>query len=293
MSTVKDILSKPSLTGEEVRQVNFLCDNSALHFRKYHRQGLRSHIFEVLHVDDIIKETIGEMVHGIRRFPKAEPKYVLRILRTRFQSVHAVFSEIEKYARLLHYFGPDFIAQSTEFIVEYTGSGKSEIVLCGLQEFVEGANLDPWSLFGSDPLDTLRRSRFSGNAPKRNWLSIAQKSITTFVQNTRKMIAETSYIPDLAGNGNLILTKSGKMKLVDINNILTLHQTDVISLDDKGYPACDKSIEVLYLLEQKIIKSKNLATDPLYDHFLSADRIRRVKAYEKQFVETPPTLANE
>lgn len=293
MSGEKDILSRPSLNGEEVRQVNFLSDSAALHFRKYYRQGLRSHIFEILSADDIIKETKGDDIDGMRWYPKAVPKYVLRILRTRFKTVDTVFNEIKKYALLLDYLGPDCIARSNEFIVEYTGTGKGEIVLCGLQEFVEGAILDPWSLFGADPLDTIRRSRFYGKVPGRNWLPVVLDSISIFVRNTRKMITDTGYIPDLAGNGNLVLTKCGKMKLVDINNILKLQKADVISLDDKGYPACDKSMEVLFLLEQKILKTKDLANDTFYGHFLSAERSRRVKQFEARFIENLPTFAAE
>lgn len=291
MSGNGDILSKTSLTGEEVKQLNFLYDSSTLHFRKYYRQGLRSHIFEVLAADDIVKETKGEVIDGMRWFPRAVPKYVLRILRTRFKTVDAVFDEIKKYALLLNFLGPDLIATSNEFVVEYTGSGKSEIVLCGLQEFVEGAILDPWSLFGQDPLDTLRQSRFSPQAPDKSWLPVALESIKTFVRHTRKMIADTGYIPDLAGNGNLILTHNGKIKLVDINNILKLKKTDAILLDDKGYPACDKSVEVLFLLEKEIIKSIDLAKDALYGHFLSAERTRRVKQFEAQFVQNLPSIS--
>ena len=97
------------------------------------------------------------------------------------------------------------------------------------------------------------------------------------------MIVDGGHIPDLAGNGNLILTKAGKIKLVDINNILRLDQYASILIDDKGYPTCDKSVEVLLILEEKILKNKAVYKDPLYSCFLAADRKRKVKKIEEQF----------
>lgn len=283
MSNVGDLLTKRFLSGEEVRQLNFIKDSPNLYFRRYYRQGLRSHIFEVLSVDSVLKETEGEVIDGVRWFPRAVPKRVLRIMRTRFRTLEQVLDEIKKYTLVLKFLGPDLIARSNEFIVEYTGSEKSKIVLCGLQEFVEGAILDPWGLFGQDPLKTLYLSRFHGRNSEKSWMENAVESISSFVRRARRMIVDEGHIPDLAGNGNLILTRAGKIKLVDINNILRLDQYASVLIDDKGYPACDKSMEVLVILEEKILKSKTAASDPLYMPFLAPDRRRRVKKLEEQF----------
>ncbi len=283
MSSVGDLLTKKSLSGAEVRQLNFIKDSPNLCFRKYYRQGLRSHIFEVLPADAVLKETEGEVIDDVRWFPRAVPKHVLRIMRTRFRTLKQVLDEIKKYALVLKFLGPDLIATSNEFIVEYTEIGRSEIVLCGLQEYIEGATLDPWALFGQDPLKTLYRSRFPGEDSEKSWMATSVESISSFVRRARRMIVDGGHIPDLAGNGNLILTKAGKIKLVDINNILRLDQHASILIDDKGYPTCDKSVEVLLILEEKILKNKGVYKDPLYSRFLAADRKRKVKKIEEQF----------
>jgi hypothetical protein len=277
------MLAKRWLSGEEVRQLNFISDSSNLCFRRYYRQGLRSHIFEVLSAEAVLKETNGEVINGTRWFPRAVPRHMLRIMRTRFRTLNQVLEEIKKYALMLKCLGPELIARSNEFIVEYNGAGKREIVLCGLQEYVEGATLDPWALFGQAPLETLYRSRFPSAEGKESWLVSAIASIASFVRRVRTMIDEEGHIPDLAGNGNLILTKTGQIKLVDINNILRLDRYDTVLIDDKGYPSCDKSMEVLAILEEKILKNKAVSKDPLYGWFLEQDRRKKVKKLEAQF----------
>ena len=97
------------------------------------------------------------------------------------------------------------------------------------------------------------------------------------------MIDQTGYIPDLAGIGNLILTCTGDLKLVDINNIVEIKLDDTILLDDKGYPSCDVSIAVLSILEQNLLGRDIPMDDLLYRHFLSTERKDRVKAIEKEF----------
>ncbi len=285
ISKSRDIRDIPSLTGKEVAALNFIRDSETYYFRKHNRQGMRSHIFEVLAVQDLQKETNGEIVDGIRWYPRAVPKYMLRILRTRFTSLEQILDEINKYTLVLKFLGPELIAISNEFIVEYTGTGKSEIVLCGFQEYIQGAILDPWGLVGQAPFDTFCKTRFSSDKVDKKLVSTGINSITTFVKRMRRMIAESGYVTDLAGNGNLILNDTGHIKLVDINNIVKVSKDDTIFLDDKGYPSCDKSIEVLFILEEKILKNKNLSADILYKHFLSADRTKRVRSLEKQFFE--------
>jgi len=208
---------------------------------------------------------------------------MFRILRNRFESVEAVFHEIKKYHMLLDFLGPKFIAESEEFIVEYTGTGTSQIVLCGLQEYIEGEILDPWRLLGEEYLRDLFRPATNDNLQLQALLEKAQKNIAGFIKRTRHMIIDTGYIPDLAGVGNLILTPDGNLKLVDINNIVKIKLDDSILIDDKGYPSCDVSIEVLSILERDILGKNIPDDDPLYQFFLSPERKRKVKALEKKF----------
>jgi len=100
------------------------------------------------------------------------------------------------------------------------------------------------------------------------------------------LLFDTGYIPDLAGFGNLILTLEGNLKLVDINNIVEIKFNDSIPIDDKGYPSCDVSIEVLSLLEKDILQKNVQIDDPLYQFFLSPLRKIKVKALEKQFYKS-------
>ena len=291
MNSKTDIRDKAYLTENEINLLNFISDLPTRHFRMHYRQGLRSHIFEVLNKDDVLKETEGEVVDGSLRFPRAVPQYMLRILRARFTSLDLVLDEVKRYSLILKYLGSDLIAKSEEFIVEYTGTGKSEIVLCGLQEYIQGEILDPWSLFGPTPLVTFYEHRFPGNNPEKKTIENATNAIATFVKQTRQMINDTGYIPDLAGNGNLIMTPGGGIKLVDINNIIRVVQNDTIALDDKNYPACDKSVEVLALFEQKIIEKENPLDDPLFQHFLSVDRKKIVSKLENKFFQSISSLS--
>ena len=292
MNQPTDIRDQAYLSGKEVKKLNFIKASTTLEFRKYYRSGLRSHIFEVLEAGDVQKEIQGEIIDGIRMYPRARPLKMFRILRTRFKNKEAVFQEIEKYNTLLKFLGPDLIALSEEFMADYTGTGKSQIVLCGLQEYVEGKILDPWRLFGdnylkelfgsmprTDALDPLDQPAL--NQPGR--VDRAKKNIENFVKKIREMISHTGYIPDLAGIGNLILTPGGDLKLVDINNIVEIKLNDTISLDDKGYPSCDVSIEVLSILERDILQRKIQMDDPLYRLFLSPERRQRVKTIENEF----------
>lgn len=280
-----DIRDKTSLTGEELVQLNFIKGSGKYFFRKHNRQGMRSHILEVLSVEDIKKETRGELIDGVRLYPRAVPKYMLRILRTRFASLQETLDEIKKYKLVLEFLGPECVALSNEFIVEYTGTGKREILLGGLQEYVQGAILDPWGFVGKTPLETFYLSRFPREKSHEKCTTKGRRSIAAFVERMRKMITESGYVTDLAGNGNLILTNTGQIKLVDINNIIQVSVDDTILLDDKGYPSCDKSIEVLWILEDRILKTANLSEDPLYKHFLSVERSKRVRNLGEQFFE--------
>lgn len=94
---------------------------------------------------------------------------------------------------------------------------------------------------------------------------------------------ENRLIPDLAGVGNLLLTRAGEIKLVDINNISEVSPDTVVPLDDRGYPVCDKSIAVLFHLEQKLTGRSPQRDDPPYGRFLNPERIEKVKAAERRF----------
>jgi len=283
---IQDIRDQAYLTESQVLKLNFINDSSHYIFRKYYRSGLRSHILEILLAEDVLKETHGEITEGIRMFPRAKPKKMLRILRNRFKNKEAVFQEIKKYQLLLKFLGPDFIAESEEFIVDYTGTGKSQIVLCGLQEYIEGEILDPWGLGGENFLLDLFKSSTCPDSQLAARVEKARKNIAIFVKKIRQMISDTGYIPDLAGFGNLILTIEGNLKLVDINNIVEIKLNNSIPIDDKGYPSCDVSVEVLSLLEKDIIQKNIQIDDPLYRVFLSPERKIKVKALEKQFYKS-------
>ena len=246
---------------------------------------MRSHVMEVLDARDLERELHGELKGTIRLYPRALPRYMLRILRKRFTSVEQVLGEIDAYALVVAYLGSEHVAVSTEFIVEYTGTGAAEIVLCGMQEYVNGALFDPWGLVETKPLESFYRSRFPGEQAVSVFVPGGLESVASFVHRTREMVTEAGCIPDLAGNGNLLMTHSGNLKLVDINNILQVGEDEAIPLDSKGYPSCDKSIEVLWILENRVLKTANATRDPLYRHFLSAERVEKVRRIEKTFFE--------
>lgn len=275
MNQPTDIRDQAHLSGSEVKNLNFIKDSKSLVFRKYYRSGLRSHIFEVLLAEDVLKESRGEVIDGIRMFPRAKPLKMFRILRNRFENKSAVFQEIKKYNTLLKFLGEDLIALSEEFLVDYSGTGTRQIVLCGLQEYVAGPILDPWRLFGDASLMDILH--------EQTLVERAKNNIARFVEKVRQMIQHTGYIPDLAGIGNLILTRSGNLKLVDINNIVDVKLEDTILLDDKGYPSCDVSIEVLSILEKEILGKDIPLDDRLYRHFLAPERKKKVRAIEKEF----------
>lgn len=292
MHNISDILDKTSFTGEEVRQLNFISDLPTYHFRKHYRQGLRSHIIEVLSTADVLKESNGEIIDGIRMFPRAVPKHMLRILRTRFTTLDQALNEGKRYALLEKFLDPALIARSDEFIVDYIGPEKNAIILCGLQEYVAGAIFDPWSLSHHIPFEAFFRSKFPKEKLKNDCIQNALSSIATFIEQIRNMIVQSRCIPDLAGYGNLLLKPNGEIKLVDINNIIKIEENDTIFLDDKHYPSCDKSVEVLAILEHVILKTRSLLDDPLYAFYLSAERRERVSKLEKDFTQKRNSLSS-
>jgi len=129
----------------------------------------------------------------------------------------------------------------------------------------------------------LGKSRGSRSGTRKALARRVYENTDDLIRRLRTMIIEANYIPDLSGFGNLILTPSGNIKLVDINNICPVSFGDDIPLDDKGYPACDKSIEVLAILEQKLLRRPLDMKDAIYRIFLDPGRMRKVNVLEKKF----------
>lgn len=278
-----DIRDRSALSGDEVLGLNFIKGSGPYIFRRYYRSGLRSLIFEVLLASDVEKETQGEIMDGICVFPRAKPVKMFRILRNRFGSTDEVLAEIDKYRVLLDCLGPDLIATSEECIVNYEFMGQRQIVLCGLQEYIEGEILDPWRTHGDSLLMDLFISMPEADIAPAVWLRKVKKNIARFVEKIRQMITRTGFIPDLAGIGNLIVTCDGRFKLVDINNIVPLRLDDTILIDDKGYPSCDVSVDVLSILESEILQKGLPQDDPIYRHFLTQERKQQVRHLERSF----------
>lgn len=113
-----------------------------------------------------------------------------------------------------------------------------------------------------------------------------RKNAQNFISKIKQMIMETNHVPDLAGVGNLLLTKSGDIKLVDINNISSVSFDNDIKLDDRGYPVCDKSIEALFFLERKLSAGSSRIDTPPYKTFLDPERMKEVRVIEKKFHES-------
>jgi hypothetical protein len=283
MPIPEDIRDRAHLSGADVAQLNFINSCGRYVFRKYYRSGLRSHIFEVLLAEDLEMETKGCMIDGIPVFKRAQPVKMFRIFRQRFIDTESIFREIKKYNLLLTWLGSRFIATSQEVIVDYAFQGKSQILLCGLQEYVNGDILDPWRLFSRDCLDRIFLDREDPDIDTDECIRRIHSSIASFVKRIREMITNTGFIPDLAGNGNLIVTPQGDLKLVDINNIVRINVDDIIRIDDKGYPSCDVSMQVLAILQQVVLGRTIAKNDPLYGIFLTEKRRQAVKELERSF----------
>lgn len=281
-----DIRDRTDLTGDDILNLNFIQSSGRYKFRKYYRSGLRSLIFEVLDKQDLDQEENGIIQDGIKTFPRALPQKIFRIFRTRFSDTPAIFREIRTYNLLLSVLGTEFIAKSEEFIVDYIGPEEHHILLCGLQEYINGEILDPWKIQDPSFLDLLYQSFPKIDLPPDTFKTRVSASIKTFVSRIREMVLSHSHIPDLAGVGNLIVTPDGQLKLVDINNIVPIHFNSNIPLDDKEYPACDVSVQVLFMLEENLLNIMPDPADMLFLTFIRDERMKKVKQLEKAFYET-------
>ena len=283
-----DIRDKPHISHEDIIRLNFIRDVETYVFRKYHKQGLRSQIMEVLAREDVVKQTNGERINGVLFFPWANPIKILRIFRAGFNSKEDVFAEIKKLKIVEKYLPPDSYAKSIEFIVDYVRDGTPHLVLCGLQDYIEGEALNPWKLVKKNSLaDLFNRMKVERchllEMTMEQFIKRVKKNAKIFIQSTKKMILEANYVPDFAGVENLILTPSGNIKLVDINNISKVSFESSISLDDKGYPVCDKSIEAISMLEQALFERVFDKTENIYRIFLDPQRMKEVKDLEEKF----------
>jgi hypothetical protein len=285
---IKDIRDKSHITHEDILALNFIRKPGAYVFRKYHKQGLRSHIMEVLDPRDLQKQSKGETIDGIRVFPWAKPLKVLRIFRTKFFSAKEVFEEIKKLRIIEKYLPDDSYAKSDEFIVDYIWNKNRDFVLCGLQEYVDGEVLNPWDPISKHQLADLftpMESRGCNGIQMTSEQLIHKfhKKVEHFTTCVKKMILEAKYIPDFAGVENLLITPTADIKLVDINNISKVFLGPKISLDDKGYPVCDKSIEAISMLEKKLLGKAIDKTEKIYKIFLDPQRMKEVSALEAKF----------
>jgi len=285
---IQDIRHKSLVTHDDVTTLNFIRRSVTYVFRQYHKQGLRSHVMEVLNPDDVLKQTKGVLIDGIRCFPWAEPIKMLRIFRTKFDSLEEAFDEIRKLRIVETYLPDDSYAKSHEFFVDYIWDDTRDIILCGLQEYVDGEVLNPWDLTDENLVADLfsRMKVKSGRASEMTTgqrIQRFQKKAKAFIDGAKKMILETRYVPDFAGVANLLVTAQGEIKLVDINNISKISFGPDIVLDNKGYPVCDKSIEAIWMLEKGLLDTPVDDTDPLYKRFLDPKRVKEVKYFEEKF----------
>ena len=283
-----DVRSHPNLRHRDIIRLNFINAGTPYVFRKHYRQGLRSQIMEIIDPEDVTLETVGTLKDGVRHFPTATPRWMLRIFRSKFDTTREALDEIRRLKVVETYLSAHQYARSAEFLVDYRYGDEYHRLLCGLQEFVAGEVLNPWQISSLQDVENLFSDLLQSRlvSPYRRWkiwIASVRDHSRRFIRNIKRMVMETGYIPDLAGVGNLMLTPEGLLKLVDINNISKIVFEDQVALDDKGYPVGDKSIEALARLETCLLGRTVEEGDPLYDHFLTPQRRKRVKVLENAF----------
>jgi hypothetical protein len=283
--TQEDPRDKPSLTHEDVVALNFVRAPGIYVYRRHYRAGLRSHIMQVLVGEEVDRERTGVVAAGVRRFPKARPLKMLRIFRARFTHLREAEEELSRFKTIETYLAPLYMARSNEFLVDFTGRGQRELLLCGLQEYMEGEAINPWNRLDDKELASLKGRMSDPESPvsQKEWIADVRSRAEGFVRRLKELISKAGYVPDLAGSGNLILTPSGLIKLVDINNISRVSSGSSIPLDDRGYPVCDKSMEALSMLEKNLVGRPLDPQDEIYKVFLSPARMDKVRALEMQF----------
>ena len=284
----QDIRNRPTIDHDDVVALNFVRSTPPYIFRRHFKQGLRSHIMEILRLSDVALEHNGMVVDGVKHFPKAEPCRMFRIFRTHLGTLDEALEETARVKLVERYLGPDYMARSAECIVDYQGPNGLDLVLCGFQEYIPGEVLDPWTILDATDLlpvlyRTIGQRKEAPTLSEEQWIEKLRQRGTGFVRRIKQMITEAGHIPDLAGAGNLIVTANGGIRLVDINNISPVAFDSTIRLDEKGYPVGDKSVEALSLIEEKLFNRPVDLNAPLYRHFLNPQRRKRVKHSERQF----------
>ncbi len=286
----EDIRDKTHINHKDITGLNFIRQSVRYYFRKYHKQGLRSQIIEVLDPDDLNKQYKGESRNGLMFYPWARPLKMLRIFRTRFESLESAMEETRKLKIIEKYLPPGFYAKSIEFIVDYVHDNKRDFILCGLQDYVEGETLNPWEMVNIDQVVEILVKRgltcgFSPATVRKDLVLKLKKNAETFIKSVKTMIMRVGVIPDFAGVENILCTCSGNIQLVDINNISTVSFGSEINLDEKKYPVCDKSIEALSLLEQKLLGRPIDRSEKIYKIFLNPGRMKKVQYLEEKFIK--------
>ncbi|MBT3408936.1 hypothetical protein HN415_09755 [Candidatus Woesearchaeota archaeon] len=255
----ENIRIKKFLDNSDIVNLNFINSDSPYVFRRHIYHGLRSHIFQMVKKTDVEYETKGKMIDGIKFFPNSKPVGLLRIYRAAFSSYNEIKKESNKIKLLEKYLSEENMAKSQEFVVNYKCNGNYEILLCGVQRYVDGNNIDPWS---------------------DNYYDISKEKGKIFILKIKNLIYNESLIPDLSGYRNILKDSDNNFVLVDINNVLKVNVNSEIHLDSTGYPSVDKSVEALSLLEEKIVGKKN-NFEFIYNYFLRKDRMNEVNSIEK------------
>ncbi|MBW1804633.1 MAG: hypothetical protein JRJ85_28390, partial [Deltaproteobacteria bacterium] len=187
----EDVRDKLRLDHEDVLRLNFIRNPGVFLYRRHHRAGLRSHIMQVLNPEDVKREKEGVIIDGLRHFPKAGPLKMLRVFRKRFNSMKDAEEELMRVKMVEKFLGPDCIARSDEF----------------------------WSHLDEDRLVSFlyrmgfRRQKDSESTGER-WIGRVRENADRLIEKIKQMILQAGHVPDLAGMGNLILTRSGNIKLV-------------------------------------------------------------------------------
>jgi hypothetical protein len=287
-----DIRDKEDITHGDIIRLNFVKSSSGYFFRKHFQEGLRSRLMQVLNPAEVALETAGIMMEGIKWFPLAHPLFMLRLFKKRFESLNDVEQEIQHFKIIQKYLPKNHYADSQEIIVPYFISGRHEILLCGLQEYVEGLTVDPWREDTRARLTAHYKERLSAEHSLQAFVECVNTSALSFVHHIKRMIQHAGYVPDLAGSGNIRITENGCMKLVDINNISRICFDHRIRLDDKGYPVCDKSIEALSKIEAYFSGECPNRHASIYRLFLNRERMMNVRELEKKFHEKTSAFGN-
>ncbi len=283
-----DILDLKRIEHADLVALNFIRTDAPYVFRAHFRSGLRSRIMEMLVPGDVTRERDGVVIDGIRRFPRARPVKMLRIFRRRFASLAEALLETRRFKILERHLGPDFIARSCEFYVDYGRGRPRAVVLCGIQDFVAGVGLNPWQVHRPGYAADLQRrleaeSRGCEPMAPADFSRCLRQQAERLIHRVQAMMGHDGLIPDLAGMRNLLVTDGPRILLVDINNIHPVVFDGDIPLDDKGYPVLDRSIDALERLGRGILNRSVLSTRSGYAAFFKPDRRLRVAALEDRF----------